>query len=238
MNVKIVLPLPLDNWSTFDPFIHRFIDTFKEHQPGHSYLLIAVGNNATVPDDVRSWFDGINTRFIRYDGQGYNLGSAQAALSVCFDHDFMICMSSRCYFHKPNWLFHYVSARREFGPGLYGVGSFEQKRHIRLCAFGIDANIFRCNPNQVTTPDEGHRLEVQDWCLTDFVEDIGGSVIQASFAGAHEEKDWRTPDNIFRRGDQSNLLVFDKWSDHYREVDAAFKAELETRTNPPANAIP
>jgi hypothetical protein len=230
MPVKVIYPVPQDNWRTFEPFVLRFVETLRKYDPGYPYELIAVLNNGTQSKHLEDLFAGLPVRFWVYNGTGWNMGSAQAAMAICFDDDFIVSMSSRCYFHREGWLAKMMAARAAHGPGIYGTGSFEAKRHIRACAFGIDAKLFRAVPFQVLVPDDGHRLEYKNHCLTDFVEANGGVAKQVTFVGVQNSKDWRKPENIYRKGDQSNVLVMDKWTEDYFNCSPEMKREREEKT--------
>jgi hypothetical protein len=49
--------------------------------------------------------------------------------------------------------------------------------------------------------------------------------------GDYDLPEWRKPDNIFRRGDQSNLIVRDRHADAYEVSTEAGKRVLEVLAN-------
>lgn len=61
-----------------------------------------------------------------------------------------------------------------------------------------------------------------DWCVK-----RGYPVRMVTEAETYEPKDWRKPANIFRRGDQSNCLVWDRHTDIYARANLEEKHGLE-----------
>ena len=62
-------------------------------------------------------------------------------------------------------------------------------------------------------------------------EEEGLQTRLVTWDGSYDLPDWRKPPNIFRRGDQSNLIVRDRHADAYTVSDAEGKAKLEGLAN-------
>jgi hypothetical protein len=49
--------------------------------------------------------------------------------------------------------------------------------------------------------------------------------------GVYPKSDWRSPVNIFRRGDQTNLIAWDKHSKAYAQATPGQRKELENQAD-------
>lgn len=69
------------------------------------------------------------------------------------------------------------------------------------------------------------------WNFSKWYEDMGYQVWMVTWDGMYARADWRTPENVFRKGDQSNLLVSDRHTALYAEADANTKAYLKKQAD-------
>jgi hypothetical protein len=240
MTASIAYPLPLDAWDTFKPFVERWVGTYRKHPAGYPHKIIAAYSGPPPGSDVRLLFDGLPVEFLDYNGGGIDIGAAQFAARR-EDTDFIVGMTSRVYFHRAGWLSRIIGARNEFGRGLYGAsGSYERSQskrlahvfpnpHVRGVLYGVDASDFRAFPYTVTDRATAFQFESGEWNFMEWFRDRGLMVKMVTWSGVYDPPLWRDPSlkNIFRRGDQSDLLVFDKHSDFYSAADNKTKRQLE-----------
>lgn len=230
----IVYPVPFDAWATFEPFVERFTAAFKGHEPGSPYGLLAVGNWGEPTDHVREYFYGIKTQWMVYNGHECDSGSWQHAALGALQEEFFICCTSRVYPYKAGWVKRIVEEREKYGPGLYTTSaSAEGQIHPCTRCFGIDAKLLASYRRWNATTRIGAAYEVGKDSIGQHVRNEGGLLKLVTWDGCYEEKDWFTVPNRFRDGDQSNLLVWDRHSDIYRDADEAEKKRLAELTNPP-----
>lgn len=171
---------------------------------------------------------------VNYNENGCDIGSAQYASELLKENAFMVNMTSRCYFHREGWLKRLLEARNKHGKGLYGVSASWEggKPHICTRAYCMDSEDFTRYPHIIDTREKGQKFEVGEWCITDWFRQQDLSTIQVTFDGEQHQADWRKPDNIFRKGDQTNCLVWDRHTLIYQEADANDKRRLEEMANP------
>ena len=91
-------------------------------------------------------------------------------------------------------------------------------------------------PHQVETRQDTYRFECLRWpdgtgTFTEWVIKKGLKTMLVTWDGEYDLPDWRKPPNIFRRGDQSNLIVKDRHCEAYDVSDAEGKAKLEGLAN-------
>ncbi len=248
MKPIIVYPMPQDSkevWEIFQPFILRFLETFTKH-PGD--CEIALIHCAEHPSGVMSLsqlnahaaaLHSLPCKFstYAYPDNGCDIGSAQWLSKQLPPEQLMIMMTSRCYFHKDGWLERYLYAHSKDPDALLGASaSYEGgKRHICTRAYAMKAGLFAAYPHLIDTRPKGQMFEVGEWCLSDWIAEQGRKLIQVTFDGEQEQAEWRKPDNIYRKGDQSNCLVWDRHTDIWRDADVFEKIRLEEMVRNPAS---
>ena len=112
--------------------------------------------------------------------------------------------------------------REKIGRGLYGSScSREESVHIRTNFYGMDSADLVEYPFKITefgygrvfeVGDVNHRFSLLDWCSKKGMETIMVYWDSVHFLRRH----WFDEPNTFRKGDQSNLLVWDRQVDYYR----------------------
>jgi len=222
----------------------RFAATYYLFPPGLEHDLFVVscqGQGKLPPLDI---FAPLPVNYEVYDGGGWDIGAYQM-MARKLDHDFVVFATSRVHLHKPGWLHRIVNCREQFGEGLYGnSGSYEhcslwrtdirnepvRNPHIRTEFFGCNPAIMRTYPMAINSRHTSFQFESDRNSLTNFYISKGLETRVATWDGCYRIPDWRTPPNIFRRGDQSNLLVWDRHTDIYHGAEPHVKAELAAVT--------
>lgn len=217
----------------YDACSRRWLKSYDEHRSGYPHDLIVI-NRYTDGDGM---FDDYAQGYLRYDGGGWDVGSWQF-VGKNIDTDLLVCFNSNTWITGDNWLLRFVkavTAAREDGTdyayGLWGpMASYEVQPHIRTPCMIFQPSVINSYPRQVETREDTYRFECMGWpdgtpTFTKWVQQQGLVTQLVTWDGAYDLDDWRKPDNIFRRGDQSNLIVKDHHCDVY---DASTnKADLE-----------
>jgi hypothetical protein len=229
--VALVFPYPINPGSAkrteFNSCARRFAETYRQFPPEWEHRLYVVCSNGEIDQECRDTFSGIDVAFDRYDGGGWDIGCEQH-MARKIEEDFCVSMTTRTYFHRSGWLKRLIEARNTFGSGLYGsTGSNEVYPHIRTAFYGVDTWIFKLYPHTIDTRDLGFFFESEEGSFTEFVKCIGRPCLMVTWDGVYSQPDWRKPPNIFRSGDQSNLLAWDRHSLIYARADATLRAELK-----------
>lgn len=239
MNV-VVYPVPNESeevWDIFKPCVQRFIAGWWQFPPEEECELVPVLFNWDHTGKVTNLFEGLPVQeFPLYRGLGADLGAQQfVAMEYCQPEDFVVCFTSRMFFHRSGWLKRLVNARSEFGPALYGMSASHEGGRKHLCTRGhaLDAADFRRYPHVITSRDQGVFFECGEGCLLEWMKSIGRSAYLVSWAGVFAEPDWFSFPNRFRHGDQTNLLCFDKHSEAYHRASDQERARLAEMSEPP-----
>lgn len=203
----------------------RWINTYKEFRPKiHHHVIICNCGSHTDYDDA---FDDVAYSYAYYDGLGSDCGTYQA-IAGAMDCDLVVCFNTLAYFWRHGWLEPIVAAAEKAPKGVYGVtSSFEHFPHLRTPCIAFHPEVMRayphiCDQRQKAIEFESGRNNFSLWAA-----DHGYPSLLVTQDGIHERHDWRVPPNIFRRGDQSNCLVWDRHTLVYADATAEQKKEYE-----------
>ena len=239
--VRIVYPVPLEtreHRDLFLPFVTRFADSLRKFDPGCEYSLAVIenGGDEDCVKDCRAQFHGLPATYHRYEGAGCDIGSFQHyAHNIANENVFMVCCVTRVYAWKERWLEKLVDARKYIGNGLYGTCASREGGKLHVCTrcYAMDSEDFRRYSHQIISRDQGVFFELGDGNIYEWFKNqkLPTDVVCQRFISSAidtSEAHLLTAPNIYRRGDQSELLVFDKHSDAYRDADPAEKLRLES----------
>jgi hypothetical protein len=214
-----VIYLAIGSSKAYDDGALRFCKTLRETDDCLDFDLVAMACNGTPSEKVRDALNEFNPVWFPYWGEGCDIGAHQTAANL-IDHDFMICTSSHTYFHRKGWFRRLIDARFTLGQSLYGgMASYEQHRpHIRTNFFACDPKDLRSYPEVVNSRVKSLQFESQPNNFLGFMLGRGMTGYLVTWDGIYGPEDYRKPTNVFRRGDQSNCLVWDKHTDIFRDA--------------------
>ena len=239
MKTMLAYMVPIDHWETYAASARRFSETYQLFPPEADHELLVMCCNGPVTESVTSLFQGLGARFETYCGGGWDCGAGQEAARIA-DCDFLVCANARVYFKRAGWLRRFVDARMEHGDGLYGAtASYESlpyapgefNPHIRTSFYGCNPSTFRQFPFRIGSREDCFKFESGAWSFTRWFEERGEPCLMVTWDGCYERQDFRKAPNIFRRGDQSNLIIRDRHTEMYEVADARQRAELELRAD-------
>ena len=198
---------------TYDECARRFVKTYKEFPAGYDHELVVVFTGAWANPDQLAIYENLPIRPMMYSGSGWCSGAHQHA-SMYITSDIAFYSSNRTYFVRSGWLARLMEARMKHGYGLYGtMTSFHMSKHIRTNFYGLDPAYFRNTEHKFESREDTWKLEHGEWNISQFHAKNFPASKMVTWDGEYSMDDWRKPDNIFRRGDQSNLLVRDRHTD-------------------------
>jgi hypothetical protein len=203
----------------------RLLDSYLKFKPQYPHKLVIIDRNGDSPDDIEA-------KHLRYDKGGWDCGAWQFA-GKNIDTDLLVCFNSSTYITGDNWLKHFVDAVEKHGDGLYGpLTSYEIAPHVRTPCMIFQPHVINDYPMEVQSREDTYRFESLGWPngvpnFTQWVKNKGQKTVLVTWDGSYDLWQWRTPPNIFRRGDQSNLIVKDRHCEAYEVSYAENKARLE-----------
>lgn len=206
--------------SYYAPFIERFCTTYRAYAPGISHELIIV--DCGIGYGVGTAF-GMGNRHLHNHGPGWDCGTYQR-IAKQLDCDMAVFMATPVYFWREGWLERLALAWSLFGPGLYGpMASYENQPHIRTSCIACAPELLSLWPERIDTHLQCSAFE-QAFSLKAITS--GGKCKLVTWDGFYDVQDWRKPDNIFRRGDQSACLLWDRHVDIFRDASPEEKVRL------------
>lgn len=239
MKTVLAYMIPIDHWETYGASARRFSETYQLFPPEADHELLVMCCNGPVTQSVTSLFRGGRARFETYCGGGWDCGAGQEAARVA-DCDFLVCANAGVYLSRPGWLRRFVDARVQHGEGLYGTtASYESlpyvpgefNPHIRTSFYGCNPNTFRQFPFRIESREDCLKFESGAWSFTRWFEERGEPCLMVTWDGCYEKQNYRKAPNVFRKGDQSNLIICDRHTEMYELAGVQQRAELELRAN-------
>ena len=226
MNIHLVYVCPVVNWPQFEPATRRFVSTFKQFPPEFPHTLHVVCNGGKPNAMVADLFAGLNPVFHEHDNSGWDIGAYRKVAGEV-DADFMLFLNAHSHFRQAGWLRRLAAGAEQFGPGLYGPSaSFDIAPHIRTTAFMCRPQLVRDWTGSLSQPDDRHYFEVGRQSITSLAGRQNMPCVLVTWEGFYPQPDWRKPANIFRRGDQSNCLIYDRHHEIYEAGTPAQKDRL------------
>lgn len=208
----------------------RLIDSWMKYDSGYPYEWTVI-NRYADPPPYEYKFTGMMHK-LRYDGGGWDCGAWQFA-GRNIDADLLVCFNSSTYVTGDGWLKRFVDAVEIFGDGLYGpLTSHEIVPHVRTPCMIFQPHVINDYPIQVNSREDTYRFESFGFSndvpnFTQWVRNRGLQTLLVTWDGIYDMSAWRIPDNIFRRGDQSNLIVKDRHCEAYEASAPEGKRVLE-----------
>jgi hypothetical protein len=202
----------------------RFVTTYQKFKPAAAHELhIACAGGATDAY-TKNLFP--NAVFHPYLDHGKDCGMFRE-IGRRLPVDWVIGLSSHVHFTRNGWFERLMAGPLYLGVGLFGpMGSYEHSPHLRTSCIVFKPEDMAAYPFQITKPQHARAFESQEWNYTRWMQDRREPVLMVTWGGFWAQKDWRKPDAIFRRGDQSNTIISDKNTDIYNEADARTKEAL------------
>jgi hypothetical protein len=200
----------------------RFLDTYQRFRPSIPHDLIIVNRGTPDHDGL---FDCVATRYIYSTSTGYDIGAYQEVAEQ-LDHDFVLFCNSHAHFWKSGWLERFAEEFERHGEGVYGAtGSFEWHPHIRTTAIGMPPKWINTYPI-VTNRDATFYFEggPENFSLTKTKCRV------VTWDGCYMLADVGLIHNGFRNGDQSNVMVWDRYTEMYFNDNPQDKASSTART--------
>ena len=215
--------------SYYKPYERRFLRTYKQFRPTIPHDLLIC--NCGVDSGADNVFDSVSTNQVYYNGPGWDIGAFQT-VGQKIESDIVFCFASPAYFWRLNWIEPILAAAQRFGPGLYGpMSSNENSPHLRTIAIAFHPKIMRDFPMKVDTRQKTCLAESCQGGLTSWAIQAGFPVFLVTESGTFNPKNWREPCDVFRKGDQTNCLVWDRHADIYISSDYPTRKYLERMAN-------
>lgn len=195
-------------------YCSRFVATYQEYPPGAEHDLYILCNGGPLPYATALIFAPLNPRFYpRQNDPGWDISAyIDAARGPCKDYDMMLCLGESCHFHKAGWLLPIAEAIKMYGVGMYGPFASNLIRpHLNTSAFCCHPALLGQFPFVVNSHDARYEFEHGERSFWKWVDRQKRPVRMVTWDGTWKPREWRVPNNILWRGDQTNCLM---WCNH------------------------
>jgi hypothetical protein len=225
MKICVSYVCPVVNWPQFALPIQRFVSTYKAFPGNFPHELHVICNGGSPNSEIKNLFSNAPPIYHEHDNGGWDIGAFLKAADV--DCDMMLFLGTNTHFKRAGWLRRLIDACEKFGPGLYGPSaSFDISPHIRTTAFMCDPRLLRGWTEDISRQKDRHKFEVGSISITAAANRQGISCVLVTWDGFYLQNEWRKAPNIFRRGDQSNCLMFDRHHEIYESSTQKQKNRL------------
>ena len=213
----------------------RFLSTYQKFPPAYPHDSVIVCNGGLPSPEILKSFEPLGAKvYPRPSNAGWDIGGF-VDMARMTDAEAMLCCGESTYFHRPYWLLRLVQAWQKHGPGFYGVFSSHQVRaHLNTNAFFCATPLLRHYPFAVKTREERYSFEHGANALWRQASLAKWPVFLTTWDGEYEYPNFRRPQNIMWRGDQSNCLMWCTHTDGWNRVDARTRSEWSANADRPA----
>jgi hypothetical protein len=224
--IAICYVCPVVKWEHYEALAHRFISTYTAFPPEYPHELHVIWNGGEPPEAALEIFSEKNAVFHRHDNTGWDVGAVRK-ISGVLQSDLMLVLGANSYFKRAGWLRRIMEAHDKYGAGLYGTSaSFDTCPHIRTHNFLCSPQLIAAWKGKISKPLDRRHFEVGHNSLTALTLKAGMPCVLVAWDGFYFRDEWRKPPHIFRRGDQSNCLIYDRHHELYESSSAKEKIQL------------
>lgn len=188
----------------------RFALSWRRFPPSNRELGLTVICNGGPP----AWFMGpsfpeLNPKWFPRPNIGADIGGYIDLARSLEGFDAILCMGESVFFHRAGWMDRIEEVWNRLGPGFYGFFSSNLVNpHLNTTAFLCPPNLLAGYPEPVTNREQRYAFEHGKYSMWRRVQRLGLPVRLITWDGDYGPGEWRAPNNILWKGDQSNCLFF------------------------------
>lgn len=204
----------------------RFVMSLKKHHPAIAYRFTVICQGAVF--DGKDIFGELGDyEVFHHDDSGWDIGGYLAFAPHCHE-EWLYCFGGPSYVRHDGWLDRMAEAANKYGVGIYGTAAtYEVRPHLNTSGFMTNPKLLALYPNHVV--DKRGRYEFEHgygafWMMLSRLN-LPAYMVTTQ-PGEYSWPDWRLPPNIYRRGDQSNLLSYFTHADNYDAASPGMKQGL------------
>ena len=211
----------------------RFCDSFIKYcsSSANSRLVVVATGGEPLDGNFVDLLADHGPQYFHYNGTGRDIGAFRAYASRT-SADYLMLLGSACYFWCEDVIdrtFDCLVTNED--SVIAPMASYEVRPHLRTCCFATKASILRSYPYPTNSISEVYDFEHGPRSLTNWAINVGLTPLMYTLGDEFRLEEWRDPPNVFRRGDQTNCVIWDRHVDIYRSASEETKVELEGRAN-------
>ena len=214
--IVIVYVYPEDGRGQHGAYAQRFVDSYNQFPAGIDHDTLVVCNGAPVTEGCKARFASLpNLFFLEHDDSGWDIGAYQLAARTV-PCDMMVFLGGSTFFRRAGWLARMYQAFQSHGNAQYGaMGNrgnipFNVWPHIRSTAFWCHPALLAAYPYRISRYEQRHPFEHGRDCFSEWVKRSGLLNWVITWTTEYQESMWDNTQAGFHRGDQSDLLAYDR----------------------------
>lgn len=213
-------------------YAREFVETYGKFQPQYHHKTVVVCQGKPATPLVRGLFKMMpNLRYFEHDDSGWDIGAFIAASREISD-DCVVCLGGSAHFKRDGWLKRIAESWQKHGAGFYGATpTHEVSPHLCTSGFWCPPEVLSSYPIKVVNRVTRYDFEHGPNACWKMVAHNGLPVKLVTWDGEFDWQDWRKPPNIYRRGDQSNALIYWHHFQEYEKASPQQKAALSKRSD-------
>ncbi len=227
MKVGVIFVCPAVNWARFEPLVRRFVSAYTTFPPDYPHELHVICNGGEPTPEILGLFTGLSPIYHTHDNSGWDIGAFQQIAGV-IDCNPALFLGTNTHFRRAGWLRRLMTVREQYGPGIYATAtSFDICPHIRTNGFLCDPKLVTAaTPEKISTLKDRHHFELGPTSLYATAQRQGLPCLLVTWDGVYPPERWRKAQGIYRRGDQSNCLIYDRHHEIFEASTPAQKIRL------------
>lgn len=205
-------------------YCSRFVGSYLACPPQYDHELVVCCQGGPLPLQTALCFHLIQSVqfFPRKNDPGHDI-TAYQDVAARFKCDAIVACGETIHFHRPGWLKRYVESWEQHGPGMYGTFTSNLVRpHLNTTGFCIAPKLILGAPRPQNKRDR-YNWEHGQYATWTNIRKMGYATRLVTFDGCYDVPQWRYPQNIMWRGDQSNCLMFCSHTTRYFEASPEMK---------------
>jgi hypothetical protein len=207
----------------------KLVESYRLNPPGVEHRTILVCQDGQPDDETLKLFSALpDLTLYHHDDIGQDIGG-YLAVSRLIDTDLMVCFGGSTFVRRQGWMKRMVEAFEKHGPGFYGAtASYQISPHLNTTGIWLPPKLFSEYQRKIVTRNDRYDFEHGGDAFWKHVQfKLGLPVKMVTWCGEYDWPEWRTPENIYHRADQSNCLTYFRHSLNYQLASPRRKREYE-----------
>lgn len=209
----------------------QFVRSYHLNPPGMGHRTMIVCQNCEPSEEIMALFKTLPELYVyHHDDTGFDIG-AYLAVAKFIETDLMICFGGSTFVRQAGWMRRMAEAFEKHGPGLFGpTATYQISPHLNTTGFWCPPSLLANFKRRVVTRKDRYEFEHGRTAFWKLVH-RRLPVKLVTWSGEYDWPDWRKPENIYHRGDQSNCLTFFRASLNYQLASPYYKRQHEAKAD-------
>lgn len=205
-------------------FVARFVSTWKQFGPGVKTDVVALCNGGGPDTEQAVMLSAIGAKCVIGSNVGWDIGShIRASKGPLLDYDMVFYCGESVHFWKEGWMKRLSDSYSKWGASMLGLyGTHVARAHLQTTAFATSPKLLREYGLPVTDRASRYEFEHGERAFWKIVSKKF-PVRLVTWQGDYPPGQWRIPNNVIWKGDQSACLAWCNHTEMYKNSDSKRK---------------